>query len=70
MNEKLHKLGRLNLGRELSRSEQKKILGGLTLLCSDGSYFTGFGGNCAEQRGYCSATGHGTCVACNGTSPC
>lgn len=55
--------GSLDLGKELSKSEQKKILGGVYVNCSNGQSFQ-MGNTCDGQYGYCEATGRGTTVSC------
>jgi hypothetical protein len=73
MSEKLKKIGTLSLAKELSRNEQKKIMGGTCLqtFCSGGSAgpfpTTGpFGrSSCIGcTPGYCSPTGHGSFLYC------
>ena len=62
MKEKLKQLGSLNLGKELSKNEMKKVVGGFTCFtaCADGNYF----GFCSS--GYCPAAGHGAFQGCFG----
>lgn len=58
---------KLNLGRELSKNQQKKILGGITIICSNGDVIqTQVNPGCGPsgQSGYCPATGRGYTVAC------
>jgi len=67
MNERNVRKGSLHLGKELSKSEQKKILGGITVYCSDGSGPYRLGGTCADQvsnGGYCKGTNRGTNSSC------
>ncbi len=52
----------LNLGKELSKNEQKKILGGVTVYCTEGSYV--MGSSCVGQEAYCEAAHHGTFIDC------
>lgn len=52
----------LNLGKELNKNSQKKILGGAWIHCSDGSYYTGA---CVPaQMAYCQAANHGQYLGC------
>lgn len=53
----------LNLGKELTKNSQKKILGGAWIHCSDGgSYYTSA---CVPaQMAYCAAAQHGYYVGC------
>lgn len=62
MKERLKKLGSLNLGKELTKNEQKKVTGGgnCYTVCSGGTYW----GFC--QAAYCAAAGHGTFQGCTG----
>jgi hypothetical protein len=65
MKQKLKELGSLKLGKELTKSEMKNVLGGnsgsCSTVCSQGTYF----GFCSP--GYCAGAGHGTFQGCNGT---
>lgn len=55
--------GLLNLGKELSKNELKKITGGAQFYCSNGgSYYT----NVTCQTAYCESAGHGTTTGCFG----
>lgn len=63
MKRKLKNLETLKLGRELSKSQQKKITGGVTVVCSGGTY-PNLGGTCQEQMGYCEYAYHGTFISC------
>lgn len=56
--------GILNLGKELSKNAQKKITGGITIVCEDGTYSTQWGNDCTGQEAYCPAAGHGAFIAC------
>src|SRR5258707_1356018 len=60
MNEKLKQSGLLKLGKELSKNEMKKVVGGDSCytVCTGGTYF----GFC--QASYCTAVGHGRFVFC------
>ena len=68
MKERDVKKGSLDLGKELSKSEQKKILGGTTIYCSNGSGPFNLGGTCAYYApgtgGYCAGTGRGVISSC------
>lgn len=64
MKEKDVKRTSFDLGKELSKSEQKKILGGVYVYCSNGQSFQ-MGPTCSGQYGYCEATGRGTTVGCS-----
>jgi hypothetical protein len=75
MREKLKNLGLLNLGKELSNNDQKKISGGyIKVCCSNGGCY-GLGGssttcaNGATQFGYCSGTGKGSFSYCIDLGP-
>lgn len=61
--------GKFNLGNELSRSEQKKVMGGIYMYCTDrpGQAYI-LGGTCQEQAGYCQGAGHGSMISCSGGS--
>lgn len=52
----------LNLGKELSKNHQKRIMGGVTVYCTGGSFV--MGSSCAGQSAYCAAAGHGTYITC------
>lgn len=53
----------LNLGKELSKNAQKKVLGGAWIHCSDGSYYAS---SChPAQMAYCAAAGHGQYQGCS-----
>jgi len=55
--------GQLNLGKELTRNELKKVIGGATFQCSNGgSYYT----NVTCHTAYCESAGHGRTVGCFG----
>lgn len=70
MREKLKNLGLLNLGKELSKNDQKKISGGyIRICCSNGGCYTlgGASATCANspgQYGYCMGSGKGSFVSC------
>jgi len=52
---------KFSLGTELTKNEQKKVLGGWAM-CSNGfynSYLT-----CSNGPAYCAATGRGSMVGC------
>jgi hypothetical protein len=52
----------LNLGKELSKNSQKKVLGGAWIHCTDGSYYTSA---CVPaQMAYCQAANHGQYLGC------
>ncbi len=52
----------LNLGKELTKNSQKKILGGAWIHCTDGSYYTSA---CVPaQMAYCQAAHHGQYLGC------
>lgn len=53
---------KLELGRELSKNTQKQILGGVTLVCTGGTFI--LGPTCDGQAAYCAATGRGSYVTC------
>ncbi|NAY93008.1 hypothetical protein GTQ34_13875 [Muricauda sp. JGD-17] len=58
---------KLNLGQELSKSEQKKILGGgATCTTSWGGTATTYSPyvNCSNAAGYCAGVYGGTVVSC------
>lgn len=57
-------VGKLELGRELSKNAQKQILGGITIVCQYGTYSTQWGSDCTGQESYCPAAGHGYFIAC------
>lgn len=61
MENKISKFRTLNLSKELTSAEQKKILGGAWayVTCSNGETFR-MGSSCDGQAGYCPATGRGT----------
>lgn len=56
--------GKLNLGKELSKNAQKQIMGGITIVCSGGTYNTQWGSDCTGQEAYCAAAGHGFFITC------
>lgn len=60
MKEKLKQLGSLKLGKELTKNDMKKVVGGDSCytVCTGGTYF----GFC--QASYCAAAGHGSFVSC------
>jgi hypothetical protein len=53
----------LNLGKELSRNEQKKILGGATVVCTGGTVVSNWI-PCQDAAAYCIGTHRGTLVSC------
>ncbi len=55
---------KLNLGRELSKNAQKQILGGITIVCSGGTFNTQWGTDCIGQEAYCGAASHGVFITC------
>lgn len=58
---------KLNLGQELSKSEQKKVLGGgATCRTSSGSYvtITNPAVNCSNGPAYCAGAYGGSMVSC------
>lgn len=66
MKEKLKSLGSLNLGRELTRNQQKKITGG-NFRCANSPM------SCvqdiSDEAGYCAAVWHSYPVSCSGGCP-
>ncbi len=64
MKRKLKKIGVLDLGKELSKSQQKKITGGVLVYCSDSPEPYILGGDCSSQMGYCAGAHHGTFINC------
>lgn len=60
MKETSKKIGELNLKSQLSRNQQKKIVGGLTVQCPNGFSFT-FG---ICPYGYCEGTRRGGPTVC------
>lgn len=53
--------GLLDLGKELTKNELKKIVGGATFYCSNGGvYYT----NTTCQFAYCESAGNGKTQAC------
>ena len=58
-------MAKLNLGRELSKNEQKKILGGaVEIYCEGGTVFTTSIPNCAsvDEEAYCHGTMRGHAI--------
>lgn len=69
MKEKFKKLETFNLGKELSRNELKKIVGGCALVtCSDrpGQPYLLSGNDCPGALAYCAGAHHGTAISCSG----
>jgi len=56
----------LELGLELSKNEQKKVLGGAFVLCFYDDYLHGIGNfaNCSSAAAYCIGAHRGTVVSC------
>lgn len=58
---------KLNLGRELSKNEQKKILGsGVNIVCQGGTVCTYSIPNCSsiDEEAYCLWTSRGHAISC------
>ena len=54
--------GKLDLGKELSKNAQKQIIGGVTVVCTGGTFL--LGGDCATQSAYCQGAHHGQFLYC------
>ncbi|NDV43596.1 hypothetical protein [Flagellimonas sediminis] len=62
-------MNKLNLGQELSKNEQKKILGGATLTCWSNNlhdYVTVYNfSNCSYGPAYCQGAHNGYVTSCS-----
>ncbi len=54
----------LNLGKELTKNDQKKVMGGATVVCSGGTVTSNWLW-CSSAAAYCIGTGRGYLISCS-----